>query len=117
MEILVVDDDEDALESVAELCEVLGHEVFSSRSAEEALDVYDKRRFSMVLMDLKMPGMGGAEGTRQILEVDPDASIVIITGNTVREEVEEVQRLRIKALLRKPVDPNDLVRLIDVTAA
>ena len=112
MKILVVDDDEDTLESVSELCEVLGYEVSSSRTAEEALAIYDKERFRMVLMDLKMPGMGGAEGARRLLEADPEASIVIITGNVVRQHAEDVQLLGIKALLRKPVDPNDLVRLL-----
>ena len=113
MKILVVDDNPDAAEALKELMESEGHSVHIADCGEEAVDAYQQHEYRMVFMDLKMPGMGGAAAIREILGLDPSARLIVITGNTVEEEINSVKALGIMDLLRKPYDPCYVIGLVN----
>jgi FixJ family two-component response regulator len=78
--ILVIDDEETILDSVEILLEDMGHEVatFSDPAAglAEALD----HPFDLVVVDVKMPGMNGAEVTERLLKARPTARVLVVTA-------------------------------------
>jgi excisionase family DNA binding protein len=78
--ILVVDDEEVIRLLFRETLEDLGHMVMTAGTAAEALAMVKKLDFDMVFLDLKMPGMDGAELFSQIKTINPKLPVIIITG-------------------------------------
>ena len=112
LEVLIVEDDEDFADSVAEMLELDEHQVTVLASGEEAVANYDEKAFDLVLLDIKLPGMSGLECLRAIRTINPIANVVIMTGaNTVqnRQEAKDSGALRV---LQKPFDPLRLLELI-----
>ena len=78
--ILVVDDEEVIRQLFKETLEELGHTVILAESGSEGLEQVKQRDFALVFLDLKMPGMDGAELFRQIKTIKPRLPVTIITG-------------------------------------
>jgi DNA-binding NarL/FixJ family response regulator len=64
-----------------------GFDVVEAMSGAQALDVVSRRAPDVVLMDLHMPGMSGIEATRRVLEVAPDARVVMLTVSAAHDEI------------------------------
>lgn len=109
MQILIVDDNVDAAESLSEVLVPEGHTVMLAFDGADAVEYYRRGSYDFVLMDLKMSGMDGVEATRQIFEFDPQARIAVVTGNTLRVDIEAVDRLGIVGVIRKPYKVPDLL--------
>jgi CheY-like chemotaxis protein len=86
--ILVVDDDPDALSALQLLLSVLGFEVATARSAQEALRSVERRRPDLIITDCEMPRMSGLAFCRKLRERDQtaDIPIVVYTGRELPEE-------------------------------
>ena len=108
MRILIVDDDVDSAESLADILELDGHQTNISFDGSQAVDKYLSEPFDLVFMDLKMPVLSGKEAIRRIFAFNSDANIVVVTGNTIQEEIEEVMEMGIFELLRKPYSINKI---------
>jgi two-component system response regulator PilR (NtrC family) len=78
--ILVVDDEKSMCEFLEIMLKKEGYEVKSTTSGEEALELLDKNLYSMVLTDVKMPGVNGFEVLRKTKEVSPDTVVIMITA-------------------------------------
>lgn len=80
--VLVVDDDEWVRFSTGRLVEALGYETIEATGGEEGLAAYRARgpEIVAVLLDLRMPGMDGAEALRRLVALDPDVRVVLCTG-------------------------------------
>jgi len=78
-------------------------------SGEEALQAMGQRRFDLVLLDLRMPGMDGMDVLRTIKRMWPDTQVVIITGYPTVETAKEAVRLGAHDYLAKPLGPDDIV--------
>ena len=113
MNILIVDDNINAAESMMDLLIPEGHQVRLCEDGWSAVEAYRQGDFQLVFMDLKMPGMNGIEATRQILEHDANARIVVVTGNTVQEDLQTVADLGIVKVFRKPYDVRNLLSLVE----
>ena len=92
--ILVVDDDEGVAWSLRKFLEDEGYGVAVASSAEEALDLVAKEdNFSLVLLDVRLPGMDGLDALGALSEKLPDARVVVMTAHgTVETAVEAVRR-------------------------
>lgn len=80
--ILVVDDDIDVLESVAELIEMLGYSVLVAENGEKSVDIYGTHSdvISGVLLDVSLPGMSGEEIYNYFHTKDPNLPIIMTSG-------------------------------------
>lgn len=80
--VLLVDDEESLLEVSQHMLEASGYRTLAARSGEEALSLFEKEGsgIDVVLLDLNMPGMGGARCLEEILRKDPEARIIVSTG-------------------------------------
>jgi CheY-like chemotaxis protein len=89
LRILVVEDDADSKDVTCELLMVLGHQVSSVGSAEEALALPDKESFQVLLTDINLPGISGIELARQLLGQLPELRIIFASGygNVPRDEL------------------------------
>jgi two-component system response regulator PilR (NtrC family) len=78
--ILVVDDEKSMCDFLEIMLNKEGYEVSSTTSGEKALDLLDNNLYSMVLTDVKMPGVDGFEVLRKTKEVSPDTVVIMITA-------------------------------------
>ncbi len=108
--ILVVDDDEHILALTRETLEDLGYIVVTASCGEDALAVYAEKaeEIAMIILDLGMPGMGGRQCLRELLNIDSDARILIASGYAESEMIEEIRQSGAAGFLGKPYRLNDL---------
>jgi len=78
--ILVVDDEESVVGALSEFLTLRGYQVETAMNSRQALALIHDRAFSVVVSDLRMPGMNGVELLEQVMEVDPETVVIIMTG-------------------------------------
>ncbi len=106
--VLVVDDDQFALRSIAKVLEGDGYQVVTAAGGSEALDLLKQDSFDLVLTDLKMPGVDGLEVLRQAREIAPQAVVLIFTGYASVESAIEALREGAYDYLVKPCSADEL---------
>jgi two-component system nitrogen regulation response regulator NtrX len=110
--ILVVDDEQGIRAALGQLLEYEGYEVRTASNATEGLAEYQKFRPNLVFMDVKMPGMDGMEALKKLREIDPVATVVMISGHaTIRTAVEATQ-LGAYEILEKPLDTDRILVML-----
>jgi len=110
--ILIVDDEPAVRGSLEEWFREDGFTVDTAEDGEAALRAMDKRPFDIVLLDLKMPGMDGIEVQKRVREIDPGATIIILTAYASVETAVRALKLGAYDYITKPVDPDDLSNLV-----
>lgn len=106
--VLLVEDDDDNRELMAEVLTVAGCIVHPAASGPEALRTLAERSVDVVVTDLGMPGMGGLEMARAAKAIAPSVPVVVVSGWTERDDVERARGREVDAVLLKPVDPESL---------
>src|SRR6056297_3059875 len=106
--ILVVDDEDAILESL-ELTLGAEYRVFTARSAEEGLEILDREEIALVLSDQVMPGMSGVEFLEKVIERNPRAIRMMLTGYAdMPALIRAINEGRIYRYIPKPWEPDDL---------
>jgi signal transduction histidine kinase/DNA-binding NarL/FixJ family response regulator/HPt (histidine-containing phosphotransfer) domain-containing protein len=108
MEILVVEDNEINRKVLKNFLEKEGHHVSLADSAESGLDVFSRKKFEVVFLDINMSGMNGLEAAR-IIRSMPDrvaasTPLVALTGNIAPEDVQSFYDAGINGFIGKPID-------------
>ncbi|HBP19782.1 MAG TPA: hypothetical protein DEA08_18575 [Planctomycetes bacterium] len=113
--ILVVDDEEDLNELLAQILLREGYSVLTAFSAEEALEVYrDAPRIDLLFSDVRLPGMQGPELAKQLYALQPDLALVLISGFADSSRaVQDVVALG-GAFEHKPVSRQRVLELAEV---
>jgi len=109
---LIVDDNRDFAENLAEIVRDLGDEVTIAGGGAEALALARGTRFDAVLTDMRMPLMGGAELVHEIRRLDPGAAALVITAHVGDDALEAARREGLLAVLPKPVPVDRLLELL-----
>lgn len=106
--ILVVDDEDAILESLAFTLGV-EYEIFTATSGEEGLEILDREEIALVISDQVMPGMSGVEFLEKVIERNPRAIRMMLTGYAdMPSLVSAINEGRIYRYLPKPWEPDDL---------
>ena len=105
---LVVDDDKRIRQSMERALAQIGWNSITAESGPMALEKLKEHRFDLVLLDLIMPRMNGADTFREIRSMDPDASVVIITGYPESSAMAEALQIGPFGVMKKPFTRNQL---------
>jgi PAS domain S-box-containing protein len=108
--VLMVDDEEVILEVGRELLEAIGYKVLTAIDGKEAIGIYKKNmaKIDIVLLDMIMPTMGGGQVFDIIKKIDPDAKVLLISGYSLDNQVEEILNRGCDGFIQKPFDLNEL---------
>ena len=107
--ILIVDDEVEFLETVVKRFRHREINVRSAHSGEEALELLDEEPADIVVLDVKMPGMGGIAALREIKSRFPLIEVILLTGHASVEVAIEGMELGAFDYLMKPVELDKLL--------
>ncbi|MDO8722706.1 MAG: PAS domain S-box protein [Syntrophales bacterium] len=112
--ILLVDDEPQLLETGNDLLSFYGYNVLTVESGEEALTVIERERdsISVVILDLMMPGMGGAKCLVEIKKIAPAMKVIVASGYVENIKKREIIKNGAAAFVQKPYHFEDLSRTI-----
>ena len=102
--VLLVDDEEDFLKTLAERLETRGLKVTTAASGEDALASIEGQEFDLIVLDLAMPGLDGLETLKRVKVLQPEAEIIMLSGQGSIKTSIEAMKLGACDFLQKPVD-------------
>ena len=113
--VLIVDDEAIVRESIRDWLKDAGYGVATAESGEEALELIEKQDFSVMVLDIRMPGKTGITVLKEVKAQRPWIKSIIITAYPSSETVGEAKKLGAIDYLIKPVAPENLEKLIRET--
>jgi len=114
--VLIVDDELAVRESLYNWFRKDGYRCGRAESAVEALRMMNDQTWDIVLLDIKMPGMSGMELQKRIKSIDPNIIVIMITAYASVETAVEALKEGAYDYVTKPVDPDNLSRLVHKAA-
>jgi len=115
--VLLVDDEKDFLDIMAERMEAQGMDVSTANSAEDALEMVQKESYDAIVMDLMMPEMDGFKALKLFKETKPEVQVILLTANVPEEKRVEAIKLGAMDVIEKPADLNLLTQKIEKAKA
>ena len=109
---LLVDDEKEFVETLSERLKSRNIVSMIAYDGEEALNIIKTDKPEVMVLDLKMPGMGGLDVLKKVKDKYPAIEVIILTGHGSEQEKEEAQRLGAFEYLEKPVDINTLSQVM-----
>jgi PAS domain S-box-containing protein len=102
--ILMIDDEQAVLQICRENLKRLGYVVVSAQSGEEGLALYEKHpyRFDLVILDMIMPGLSGADTYRRLKAINPKVNVLLATGYSEDGQAREILSEGCKGFIQKP---------------
>jgi DNA-binding NtrC family response regulator len=113
--LLLVDDEEQFLNMLANRLEQRGYVILTAHSGDEALFQIEKEDINLIILDISMPGRDGMETLKAIKQKRPDIQIIMLTGHGSIQKGIESMKLGASDFLEKPVDFNVLLESISNT--
>ncbi len=115
--VLLVDDEEDFLTLLVERLRARQFDVRSARTGAEALDELGQRVADLVVLDVRLPGMGGLETLQHIKRDHPDVQVIMLSGVVDAKLADRARQLGAMDYQTKPVNLPELLNGIDVAFA
>ncbi len=112
LRVLLVDDEVDFLANLSRRLELRGIHALQAASGPDALAIVDDEQVDVVVLDVRMPGMGGIETLRRIKENHPRIQVVMLTGHADLESSLDGMRFGFFDYLTKPVQIDTLIAKI-----
>jgi len=110
--VLLVDDEKDFLETLADRMRNRGMTVDTSTSAIDAPKKIDTESYDAIILDLMMPGMDGLEALKLVKERRPELQVILLTGFGTLEKGIEAMKLGATDFVEKPADLETLTQKI-----
>lgn len=107
--VLLVDDEVEFVETLAERMTARGLEVDFTHSGDGAVEMAAQNTYDAIVLDLAMPGMDGMETLRHLRAEHPDLQIILLTGQGTIQTAVEATKLGAMDFLEKPTDIQQLI--------
>jgi DNA-binding response OmpR family regulator len=110
--ILVVDDELIERQTLTEILRLEGYHVASVANGEAAVDYVRTYQIDLIVLDLRMPGMGGLDVVRVVNRISPDIEIILLTAHGSMESAIDALRNQVHDYLLKPASPNQIIESV-----
>jgi anti-anti-sigma factor len=110
--ILVIDDEKPTLMMFRLTLAAYGYEVLTAENGQQGLELFGRERPSIVLTDIKMPGMNGIEVLKQVKAIDPSTEVIVITGHGDIDLAIQALNLDATDFINKPIQRHLLEQAI-----
>jgi len=107
--VLIVDDDERVVQSIAGVLEDEGFQVITAKSGEEAIEIFEQKRPDVTLLDIWMPGMDGIEVLKRLKRMVPDCQAIMISGHATISTAMTAVKLGAFDFIEKPISLDKLL--------
>jgi two-component system, NtrC family, response regulator AtoC len=107
--ILIVDDEEEICSVLARSLTKAGYSPITANNGREALNLFYKENFSLIISDIKMPDMNGLELLKNVRAVNPNIMVIMMTAFPEIDRVVEAMRLGACDFILKPFDLDQVV--------
>jgi len=108
--ILLVDDEQIIIDVARDMLEILGYQVITAQTGQEAIDIYTRQKdeIDLVIQDMVMPGMNGADIFRALKNINPDVKVILASGYIMNKQIAAVLEQGCRAFMPKPFRLEDL---------
>lgn len=108
--ILLVDDEQIIIDVARDMLEILGYKVLVAQHGLEAIDIYSRQKdeIDLVIQDMVMPGMNGADIFRAFKEINPKVKVILASGYMMNKQISAVMEQGCRAFMPKPFRLEDL---------
>ena len=111
--VLLVDDEKDFVESLAERLQLRDFNVATALNGDEAIKLVEENDFDVIVLDVKMPGKDGVETLKEIKNIEQLSQVIMLTGHaTVKTAIEGMKSGAFDYLM-KPTDTDELIEMIN----
>ena len=111
--VLLVDDEKDFVESLAERLQLRDFNVATALNGDEAIKLVEENDFDVIVLDVKMPGKDGVETLKEIKNKEQLSQVIMLTGHaTVKTAIEGMKSGAFDYLM-KPTDTDELIEMIN----
>ncbi len=111
---VVIDDDKAITEIFAEMLELQGLEIIEvGHNGKDAVEIFDKCKPDLMFLDVEMPKMNGIEALKRIRKKNPDAKVVIVTGNSSSNLETMLEGITPSGIIFKPFDFDMISKTIE----
>ena len=117
LNILVVDDDAENAESLAELFAMDNHKVIVAFDGQQAIEAFSLNKVDIGFFDVMMPGKNGVESFIEIRQTHPNAQVYFMTGYSAEDLLKTALDNGAKGVFSKPVDLPKIMKTIEDAAA
>ena len=114
-QILIVDDEPLILEGLSRLLATREYDVITANGGCEALVAIGKQQFDVILLDLGMPDLNGTEVLRFVADRSSETPVIVVSGDSTIDAAIKALRGGAADFVRKPYEPEELLRRIDNT--
>jgi len=111
--ILVVDDQFADRETLKGILEDKGYRVATARDGAEAIEMVKSRHYDIIFLDVRLPGVDGVETFEQVKEIDPAATVIMMTGYTEEDLVRRAISQGAYTCIYKPFDIEKVIALVE----
>ena len=113
MKLLLVDDEDSLRSLVKHELEERGYDVTEAESGEAAIEICEKERFKIVILDIRMPGIDGLEVLKKIRENNFADKVIMLTGVDELKVARDSLELAANDFLTKPYEMKNLLACIN----
>jgi DNA-binding NarL/FixJ family response regulator len=111
--VILIDDDEDILDLLSEYLLLEDFNIMGvGTDGLQAVNLYAEHKPDFVIMDIAMPIYDGLYGLEHIKKIDPNASVIVLTGNSDKSITQKIIQLAPTVILEKPYPVEKLVALL-----
>ena len=111
-DILLIEDNSEHLELLAETLRFGGHTPYSAKNTEIANEIISKNKIDLMILDISLPGMSGFDFVELLQKKGKKIPFIVVTGSLNHKDKQKAKNLRAVAYFTKPIDPEKILQRI-----
>lgn len=113
LKVLYVEDNPEARAQTLKLLQNFFEEITTANDGAEGLELYKNSRYDLVISDIQMPVMTGYEMSREILKINSNQAILVISAYNDKEDLQNIMDIGISSYIHKPIDMQRLITVLN----